>query len=151
MIRRWILCAVISRAEHFLDLPEVLGAQAQYLRDDGRMLTMIPNMSGAVGLLAKWMDRTVHEMHMPHDLEALVDGHKRAGLKVYRSGYICSSNFGILSACALHSGGMRRKIYRVLTRLSKGTWFFEHRLRELPTSKCFSPYLYVVSGLRNGC
>jgi len=39
--------------EHLRDLPAVLLAHSRFMSDDGRMLTVIPNMAGILGTLTK--------------------------------------------------------------------------------------------------
>ena len=131
--------------EHFHKLSEVLNAHAAFLAENGKMLTIIPNMAGVLGLLTKWMNRSVYDIHVPHDLKSLENGHSEAGLAIVDSGYLCSNNFGVLSSCVRQRIGLKWKIYQLLGRLSKTIWFLEDRLFGLPTSKLFSPYIYVVS------
>lgn len=131
--------------EHFKDLPSVLRSHGEYLSKDGVMLTIIPNMAGVLGLLTRWLNREIYEIHVPHNLNSLVRGHNEAGLTVIESGHLCSNNFSVLSSCVRRRRGLKWFIYKNLSRLSKIIWLFEDKILALPRSKSFSPYLYVIA------
>jgi len=131
--------------EHFPDLSGVLIAHARYLSDDGILLSIIPNMAGILGLLTKIFNRTVYNIHVPHDLKAFRQGHSDAELEIIESGYLCSSNFGVLSSCFKRKEGWKWATYKFLSRVSKAVWIFENSVASLPTSRTFSPYIYVAA------
>ncbi len=134
--------------EHFANLSGVLEAKARLLVPGGRMLTIIPNMAGVLGSLTQHFNPAVYELHVPHDLDSLVNGHAEANLEVEKSGYIGSTNFGILSSCFVSDADHGRATYMWLSRLSKLLWFVESRAGDLPHSACFSPYIYTISHFR---
>jgi 2-polyprenyl-3-methyl-5-hydroxy-6-metoxy-1,4-benzoquinol methylase len=131
--------------EHFKDLTATMDKLALFLAPGGRMLTVIPNMRGLLGWLTRRFNRRVYDLHNPHDLASLVDGHKRAGLEVLESGYLCSNNFGLLASCIERPAGLRWHAYTLLSRFSKLSWYLESRWGEAPKSGWLSPYLYVVT------
>lgn len=131
--------------EHFADLAEVLRAHSRFLANQGKMLTIIPNMAGLLGRLTRLLDKEIYEIHIPHDLESLERGHTEAGLRVIESGYLCSNNFGVLSSCVDKKWGMKWSVYASLVLLSRGVWFCEKKFLNLPATKLFSPYIYVLS------
>lgn len=131
--------------EHFPDLPGVLKAHAKFLSDEGQLLVVIPNMAGVLGVLTKLMDRAVYDIHVPHDETSLVKGHHAASLEVVESGYLCSTNFGVLSSCVKRRFSLNWFIYAGLLTISRALWAFEERVFKLPVSRFFSPYIYVVS------
>ncbi len=131
--------------EHFKDLPGVLKAHAHFVSGNGVMLTVIPNMAGVLGVLTKKMNRSVYDIHVPHDLRTFVKGHYDAGLEVIDSGYLCSNNFGVLSSCIGDKDGLKRSVYKSLSRLSKALWLIESNSFNFPETKLFAPYIYVTS------
>jgi hypothetical protein len=131
--------------EHFADLPAVVRAKARYLAPGGVMFSMVPNMAGMIGRLTRRYNRKVYDLHVVHDLESLTRGHRDAGLEIRQTGYLCSTNFGVLSSCFVEQQGPGWTTYRWLSRLSKLLWMLESRVGDLPRSRTFSPYLYVVS------
>ncbi|NMT65226.1 class I SAM-dependent methyltransferase [Marinobacter orientalis] len=131
--------------EHFTDLAATLAPMKNFLAHDGRLVTFIPNMSGILGALTRKFNRAVYEIHVPHDRESFVKGHKDAGLEILECGYLDSTNFGVLSSCFEHQSGIKWQFYKQLARLSKILWAFESRVFRLPTSRLFSPYIYAIA------
>ncbi len=131
--------------EHFSDLAGALMAHAKFLSPTGTMFTMIPNLAGILGPMIRWMNTDVYDIHVVHDLSSFVHGHRAAGLDVVESGYLCSSNFGVLSSCVRKGDGFKWFVYKQLSRLSKAVWFFEYYVKELPATRPLAPYIYVVS------
>lgn len=131
--------------EHFEDLGHALRAQAQFMSRSGRMFTLIPNLYGILGALTKIMNRPVYDIHVVHNLKTFLDGHRDANLRVIESGYLCSTNFGVLSSCVRDKSGLSWFIYKQLSRLSKAIWMVERRLGDLPATRILSPYIYAVS------
>lgn len=131
--------------EHFQSLATVLRAKMRFLRQDGRMLSIIPNMAGVLGTLTRRYNRQVYDVHVPHDLNSFLQGHVEAELEVIESGYICSTNFGVLASCFNARADRGWSAYVWLTRFTKLLWLFECRFGELPHSAQFSPYIYAIS------
>ena len=131
--------------EHFSELDRALRAKATFVRPGGVIFSLVPNMAGIYGSLARRWNRAVYEVHVPHDLASLLAGHEKAGLSILESGYIGSSNFGILSSCFDCTRGMRYWLFVQMTRLSKLAWWCESKGLPLPTSRWLSPYIYVVA------
>jgi len=131
--------------EHFEDLSSVLLGHSRFLSPTGAMLTIIPNMAGILGWLTKKMNKSVYDIHVPHDLGSFKKGHDDAGLRLVDFGYLCSSNFGVLSSCFKNQKSAGYRLYKQLTRVSKAVWWFEERSFELPRSGLFSPYIFAVS------
>ena len=145
---RYDIVYSLGVVEHFDQLENALKAKAKFLAPTGKMLTVIPNMSGSIGFLTKHLNRSIYEIHIPHDLISFRNGHEVAGLKIEESGYLGSSEFGVLSSCFDKPEGLGYYIYLWLSRLTKVLSKFENKFFELPTSKTFSPYIYVISSIR---
>ena len=130
--------------EHFANLPAAMAALGRFTASDGVVFTVIPNMHGVLGALTRLFDPAVYGIHVPHDLGSFVAGHEEAGLRVCEAGYLCSSNFGVLSS-AVPPSGARFQIYLWLSRLSKLGWFFEERFFPLPATPFLAPFLYCIA------
>lgn len=131
--------------EHFDNLGHVLSAQKRYLKHDGVMFTVIPNMAGILGTLARKWNHEVYDKHNPHDWPSFVYGHRLAGLEVISGGYLGSTNFGVLSSCFPERRGLSWQISRALVAVSLAIWSFENKIGNLPSSRTFSPYIYAIS------
>lgn len=135
--------------EHFLNLPDALSAKKKFIKQDGLLFTLIPNMAGAIGLLTKLYNRKVFDRHNAHDWNSFRDGHDKAGLRILSGGYLGSSNFGVLSSCFTKHSGFGWHSYVLLTRLTKMLSFIENKLGDFPVSKAFSPIIYAISRVKN--
>jgi 2-polyprenyl-3-methyl-5-hydroxy-6-metoxy-1,4-benzoquinol methylase len=135
----------IGVVEHFERLDLALECKRQFLRSDGTIFTLIPNMSGILGRMTAQMAPAVYEIHNPHTLKSFIEGHEKARLAPTKYGYLCSTNFGVLSSCFKTKSGPYWKRYVALSRLSKALWFLESNILELPRTSWLSPYMYVVS------
>ena len=131
--------------EHFENLPDVMKAFKGFLGTDGRMVTIIPNMSGLNGWLTKLFNKAVFDIHVPHTKESFKAGHVAAGLEIIEYGYLCSNNFGVLSSCFADQSGVKFFLYKQLTRVSKVVWWFESKFFAFPAGRLFSPYIYAVA------
>ena len=131
--------------EHFSPLGSVLSAKAALANRTGTVFTLIPNMAGICGRLTRRWNRTVYDLHVPHDLASFRRGHADASLELVSSGYLCSSNFGVLSSCFPHPAGAAYQAYRQLTRLSKLIWLLESRGLRVPRTPALSPYIFGIS------
>lgn len=131
--------------EHFDNLGHVLAAKKRFLKPDGVMFTLIPNMAGALGALTRTWSREVYDKHNPHDLDSFLRGHQHAGMEVIHGGYLGSTNFGVLSSCFPERKGLSWQMSRVLVAMSLVILWIEDKFGDLPTSKTFSPYIYAIS------
>lgn len=139
--------AVISFGvvEHFDNLASVLSVKRRYLKDDGLLFTLIPNMSGVLGALARKCNHEVYDIHNPHDLNSFLLSHQQARLEVISGGYLGSSNFGVLSGCFPERQGLSWQLSRALVAASLASWWIEDRVGNLPCSRIVSPYIYAIS------
>lgn len=131
--------------EHFSALSEVLLMKSTYLKKQGYLFSLIPNMAGSIGYFAKRFNPKVYNAHNPYDWRSFVEGHRQAGLTVISGGYLGSNNFGVLSGCFEKQAGLSWHAYVFLSRLSKAIFFMENRWGDLPESSVFSPYIYAIS------
>jgi SAM-dependent methyltransferase len=138
----------IGVAEHFSSLPPVLGATRQLLSPNGRMFTLIPNMAGILGTLTRQYNRAVYDLHAPHTMVSFLQGHDEAGLVVEQSGYLCSTNFGVISSCFRGETDRGWTTYKWLSRVTTLLWLMESKIGELPHTATFSPYLFTISRAR---
>jgi 2-polyprenyl-3-methyl-5-hydroxy-6-metoxy-1,4-benzoquinol methylase len=135
----------IGVVEHFTGLSNVLLAMKRMLAHDGAMLTVIPNMAGVIGSLTRHYNRAVYDLHVPHKMQSFLAGHREAALTVEAAGYLCSTNFGVLSSCFVGRSAPGWTEYLWLSRLSKFLWYVESKLGDFPVSAALSPYLYAIS------
>jgi 2-polyprenyl-3-methyl-5-hydroxy-6-metoxy-1,4-benzoquinol methylase len=129
--------------EHVEDTAACIEAIARFARPGGIVVTTIPNMTGSVGLVQRVVNPAVFAIHLPLTATALAQAHRNAGLQVESSGYLLSTNFGVINLHGLPDSPRTRRIAAVvlqLTRLSKLAWMIEDRWRALPGTRAFAPY-----------
>lgn len=136
-------------AEHFIPTEKCLSAFATFLKPGGRMITIIPNMTGSVGWLTKVLNRPVYDIHVLLDKDDLGEAHKKAGLKVKKCDYFLSNGFGILNVNGLPPDSLTTKIksqlMRSMGRMSVLFWSLEDRTVRMQNTKFLSPYIYCVA------
>lgn len=133
--------------EHFHNLPAVLRAIASFATDGGIMFTLIPNNKNTIyGFLMRCWNKDVYNSHVMYDASDLEEAHKNAGLELLWTGYLVSSNFGMLSWCFRdRNDGLKFWLYKQLTRMSKLVWLAESRIGLLKPLRAFAPYIVSVS------
>ncbi|MBK9252399.1 MAG: methyltransferase domain-containing protein [Proteobacteria bacterium] len=124
--------AVVSfgLVEHFTDTPRIMKALARLVRPGGRILTVVPNMTGTVGL-TQWVAgpeiRRIHEALSP---EMLADAHRQAGLRVLESEYLLPMGYGVVNynqPAGRLLFELRRGLIAALVRLSWMTWYVDEK------------------------
>lgn len=131
--------------EHFADLPVVMKASAAFCKPGGILYTLIPNMAGLNGFMTRLWNRSVYDIHIPHDRITFLAGHEVPGLEVLSCEYLGSTNFGVMSSCFPAQRGFNYWIYKQLTRLSKFIWLLESKLGRFPATRYFAPYIVSIS------
>jgi len=141
--------------EHFEDTPAALAAIADLLRPSGRMLTVIPNLAGAMGWLQKSMNRPVYDKHKVIDREQLTQAHRDAGLEVRRCEYFLPANFGVINLHDAPVGPVRALTQRVLVaglaRFAWMTWTIQRRTGWDFATKLWSPYVVASAHRASEC
>lgn len=135
--------------EHFTDLVRVLEAKSRLLKPGGRVFTSIPNFASPIyaSLCKKW-SRSVWNDHVPHTLQNFARSHELAKMKIVEKGFLGSVEFGMLSMTMVapeKKSKLDQFTYLYLTRFSKLIHLVEHQGITIPSSRMFSPFLYVIA------
>jgi len=130
--------------EHFEDTAAVVRAVAAL--STNRVLTIIPNMRGLVGLAQKLCAPSVYNVHVPVSLDRLRKAHEAAGLHVLECDYLLPMGFGVVNYHEPNSSRvasmLRRGAIAALGRLSWLAWSAD---RYLPRTELLSPYCYCLA------
>jgi len=131
-------------AEHFNPTTLIVEALAPLARPGGHVLTVIPNMRGALGLFQKLANPEVYAIHVPLTALDLRRAHEACGLRIVDVGYLMTANFSAInfqgSGPALGWAGPRLASWS-----SKAFWLLERfGLPEIPNALT-SPYIYVLA------
>lgn len=136
--------------EHFEPTEDALLALSRLLKPGGKMITIVPNLSGWLGTVQRILNRTVFDIHVAMGLDDLDAAHEKVGLMVRRSEYLCSINFGVINLIGTADGMLirvaKRLIRTVLIGLSALVWWLEDHtvLRPCP-NRLTSPYIACVA------
>jgi 2-polyprenyl-3-methyl-5-hydroxy-6-metoxy-1,4-benzoquinol methylase len=128
--------------EHFEDTSGTLKAFAGFLKPGGILITSIPNFTGATGLLHKWLNRPVYDVHVPLSKEQLIEGASKAGLKTELARYFLAISFAI--TLEGHDGKkipnyrLKKFFVKTIRYASKLIWILESVFGTLPPGKFFS-------------
>lgn len=145
MVRGYDLVMSFGVVEHFKDTASCLGACASFVKADGQLFTMIPNMSGLVGFLQKYVDRDVYDIHVPLSLKALSEAHQVAGLKIEEARYFMGLNLSVVNS-GRHAGKpIDRILRRALSAPGKLSWAVERSGIHLPANRLTSPYIFSLA------
>jgi SAM-dependent methyltransferase len=134
--------------EHFDDTAAALAALAAFLRPGGRLITVIPNMTAAVGWLQRVINRPVFDLHVPLDAAQLGEAHRNAGLEVERCAYLVSSHFAVANLNGVPKGpgyAARQALRGALVAASVAFWAWEERVRAVRPGRVLSPYAVCVA------
>jgi 2-polyprenyl-3-methyl-5-hydroxy-6-metoxy-1,4-benzoquinol methylase len=139
----------IGLIEHFTDSVGIVRALSRLLRPGGIMLTVIPNMNGAVGMVQKFVAPSIYKVHVPLDLGQLRAAHMRAGLEVTASGWHMPVGFGVVNFHEPGASGfqlqVRRGVVGALSRLSRVAWLWDEGVIRIPGSRLLSPYAFCIA------
>jgi SAM-dependent methyltransferase len=136
-------------AEHFNDATGAIRAASAFLKPGGLLITEIPNMAGAVGLLQRWFNKPVYDIHVPHTRDSLRQHHAAGALEVVYADYIVPTDFCVVEMNGAPDGLMRAMRERVLyfLRLLTGcVWWLDRRIK-LPALRWTSGFVLVAARL----
>ena len=134
----------IGLLEHFQDTAAAVKALSRLVRPGGLVLSLIPNMTGLTGLLQKWTDRPVYDLHVPLDAGTFAAAHTAAGLEVLVARPMMTLNLYVVSGRfeALRFGTLLRYLR---AGISRACWAVEFAAgREFPNGLT-SPYIFCAA------
>lgn len=135
--------------EHFEDTCAVIAALAKYVKNNGIIITNIPNMVGHIGLVQKKINRPVYDIHQQIDCLDLARAHECAGMGILKCDYFISTSYGICNLIGLPENTASWFIKKIalagLTRLSYLVWYIEEKTTQLKANRYFAPYINCVA------
>lgn len=137
--------------EHFANTTAAVAALSAFACPTGIVLTSVPNIRGAVGLLQHLINPDVLDIHVPLNREALAAAHRDAGLADVRAFYLVSTNFGVANLHGLdprkRSTRAKQVLLTALARASQLIWILDRRIK-LPATGMFAGYVVGVGRRR---
>jgi 2-polyprenyl-3-methyl-5-hydroxy-6-metoxy-1,4-benzoquinol methylase len=132
--------------EHFDDAAERLATLAEYLKHDGHILTIVPNMQALNGALQRLGDHATFEMHVVHSTQSLVQVHEAAGFETAAAGYVGFFD-GYVTSAAGAPGWLRRRIHGQLCwtlNICAEAWVRLSHGSATPEMSWTAPYVFYV-------
>jgi SAM-dependent methyltransferase len=130
--------------EHFENLPASIAQTRHYLRPNGTIVTVIPNMNGLVGWLQKSFNRAVYDIHIPYRKEDLLQAHEKAGYTTLFCDYFGTYQGGVVNL----SGHPREKVWqKILAAPGKPMHLLETILGKRLDGVFHSPYVIYIGTL----
>lgn len=133
--------------EHFSRPEVVLERFREFLKPGGLIVTIIPNVLGAMGWLQRTVNRPVYDVHVPMDLDDLGRGHRAAGFEPVWANYVGSLGTEVVNYPSDAGWGMRA-VRKLLKWTSKAGWMVFRVTGWHPESEFLSPYVFFIG--RNG-
>jgi len=106
---KYDICASFGVIEHFENPCGIIAKFFKTIKENGIMITVVPNLTGIQGFLQRWLGREIYDMHRILSLAKVKQLHEDNGLDIIYAGHIGIPTLGL-------NIGQQRKI---LTRIYK--------------------------------
>lgn len=135
-------CGVV---EHFEDRAGAVGALGRFLKPSGTLVTVVPNLCGAMGALTRAFAPEIYRRHVPTSREELVAAHATAGLRVVICDYFLPVHLGVLNFEGVRPALLRSAVSGASTLLSALVCSLLDLVRLPAASRWMSPYVLAVA------
>jgi SAM-dependent methyltransferase len=130
--------------EHFEQTAEAVRAMARLLKPEGRMITNVPNFTGALGEYLKLLDRDMYNAHVPLSRESLASAHREAGLEIESCDYFLPICLEVYNLERWPKHLLYWFIIRSHTAISRAVWFVDDHIVRIRQNRLTSPYINCV-------
>jgi len=130
--------------EHFTDPEAVAQSFSRYLAPGGLLVTIVPNLAGAVGRLMRLLDPVDFSRHVVLTRERLAASHREAGLENVVCRPFLSVNFCIVRTDHLRPRPLATATRYLLWWASNAAWALERRRPGAAPRESLAPYLVCV-------
>ncbi len=131
--------------EHFLDTGNCLNACAKFVKDGGKLFTLIPNLSGIMGTIQKCVNKSIYDIHVPLTKDDLHNAHNDADLKLIECEYFLSINLNVINIGENFSSPFKKILRHMFSSISKVCWILERIGIKLPRCRFTSPYIIALA------
>ena len=145
MRERYRVVISFGLVEHFEPTTTAISALAALVQPGGYLITQVPNMHGAMGLLEKLINPPVYNVHVPLSPKELAGAHRACGLEVVDSRYLMTACFSVLNFNGPGSRVAPRVGLRLTSWLSKAIWSIEALGFPAIPNGITSPFVFVVA------
>ena len=141
-------------AEHFEDTNTCIEQFSKFLKPDGLLITIIPNLTGWLGFLQNAFNKDVYQIHIPINMQELKVAHIKANLEILDGRYFMSQSLALISLKGLDKGKIKTRLRTwtqlSLSRLAKLLWLVKDFVKPLPNTAMLSPYIICTAQTKLG-
>ena len=149
LIEKFDVVCSFGVVEHFEDTAATLKAFAKFLKPGGILITSIPNMKGATGLLHKLMNRPVYDIHVPLDKQDMRLAISKAGLSEIVNEYFLAISFAITlegkDGKPIPYFKLKKLFVKTIRYSSKIIWLLENAIHPIPAGKYLSGGIFTAA------
>ena len=137
--------------EHFEDSVNTINAFKKFLKPGGILITTVPYLKGATGILQKIMNKPVFDIHVLMNKSDLSSYLNKSGLTINYCEYHLPISFGV--TLEQHEGKpiqflkIKKLILKGLQVISKIFWWIDDRFIKLPVLPFFTAGIISVATL----
>ncbi len=131
--------------EHFEDTVACVLAFSRFLKPSGLMITIIPNLSGALGLIQKTINRSAFDIHVPLDRSGLEEAHSGSGLEVISCAYFLFAGLTVINIENWRGIPFFNVAVRLRSWITKAMWIAERTIPLLRPNRWTSPYIVCIA------
>ncbi len=142
-----VVCS-FGLVEHFSDTTKAIKACANFLKPNGIIVTLIPNMTGLNGFFYKVFNRNVFDTHVPLNLDQLALAHENANLEIYHKSYLLGLP-GIIDKERIESTVFKKIFRKTGYFFTQCIWWWEEKGLGIPENSVTSPYMICAAKLKN--
>jgi SAM-dependent methyltransferase len=139
--------------EHFTDTAAVLSAIKRFLKPDGILITTVPNLNGATGVLQKLFYKPVYDIHVVMDIDFLASSLQTAGMEVLHKQYYCTTTFGVtlepINSIPIRALFLKKIVLKLFQSFGKVLIYFDDVFFSLPKRKYTTEAIFTVARIAN--
>ncbi len=147
LLGKFDLVVSFGVVEHFENTADCLKSCAALVKPGGLLLTLIPNMPSMIGLIQKFVDREIYDIHMPITKKKFINAHKEAGLPLKECDYFLSISLSVVNYGSFSKNPLNKYLRHALSASSKIFWILERYGLKIPKNQITSPYLIALCEL----
>jgi 2-polyprenyl-3-methyl-5-hydroxy-6-metoxy-1,4-benzoquinol methylase len=145
MIGAFDIVVSFGVVEHYQDTAGCVEGFSKFLKPGGMLITNTPNLVGLMGMIQKYLNRDVYNIHVPLSPKDLGDAHRRNRLQVISCDYFLVVNLGVLNLENLRKNALLARILRLRSWINKTIWAYERLIPLLKPNRWSSPYINCVA------
>lgn len=145
LLQQFDLVVSFGVVEHFEDTANCLKSCAALVKPGGLLLTLVPNIPSIIGVIQKYVDRAIYDIHNPLTKKKLISAHAKANLPLISCDYFMSLNLSVVNPGAFSTNRLNPLLRRLLSGTSKVSWILERYGLKIPPNPWTSPYIISVA------